>query len=126
MSKLQFPDVSGEGLTTEAVLDGAVLTVRLRGVADQGTAAAMAVATGAMNGEAVRLDVKTVVVDLRGLEFMSSSCVKSFVTWLAALQEKGSSAEYVVKFVLDQDYPWQHRTVDALRRLAPDIVSVEG
>lgn len=126
MSELDFPDVSGTSLIAEASMEDAVLSVRLRGVADQETHEAMAAVTAATHAEALRLGVATVVVDLRGLEFMSSSCVKSFITWLVALQEEGAAARYVVRFVLDPGFLWQHRTLEALRRLAPDVLSFEG
>ncbi len=126
MSELQFPDVSGTSLIAEASLQDDVLTVHLSGVADQGTQEAVAAVTAAMNADAVRLGVATAVVDLRGLEFMSSSCLKSLLTRLAGLQQGDSPPPYVVKFVLDADQSWQHRTADALRRLAPDVVSVEA
>jgi hypothetical protein len=66
-----------------------------------------------------------VVVDLRGLDFMNSSCLKTFVTWLAELREADAGAQYPVRFLFDRNKHWQRRTVGALKFFAPSIVTID-
>lgn len=64
------------------------------------------------------------VVDVRGLEFMNSSCFKKFVTWIGQLQELAEAA-YKVRFLSDPRMHWQRRSLHVLQCFAPDLVSVE-
>jgi anti-anti-sigma regulatory factor len=67
-----------------------------------------------------------VVVDVRSLDFMNSSCFKAFVSWIGRLQALGSEAQYRIRFVSDQRMLWQRRSLHALACFAVDLVSVEG
>jgi hypothetical protein len=66
-----------------------------------------------------------VVVDLRELDFMNSSCLKTFVTWLGELRDADSVAQYPVRFLFDRNKHWQRRTVGALKSFAPGVVTID-
>jgi hypothetical protein len=66
----------------------------------------------------------TVVVDVRNLEFMNSSCFKKFVTWIGQVQELAAEG-YKVRFLSNAKMHWQRRSLHVLQCFAPDLVAVE-
>jgi hypothetical protein len=67
---------------------------------------------------------RTVTVDLRRLEFMNSSCIKSFITWITLVQGLPRPEQYTLCFVSRPAFLWQKRSLHALRCFASDLVSV--
>ena len=65
-----------------------------------------------------------VVIDVRNLEFMNSSCFKKFVTWIGQVQELSGDA-YKVRFLSDPKMHWQRRSLNVLQCFAPELVAVE-
>jgi hypothetical protein len=65
-----------------------------------------------------------VVIDVRNLEFMNSSCFKKFVTWIGRVQELAGEA-YKVRFLSDPKLHWQRRSLHVLQCFAPELVTVE-
>jgi len=67
-----------------------------------------------------------VTVDVRELEFMNSSCLKSFVRWICAVQEQTAPEKYQIVFISSPSVGWQRRSLNALASLADDVVSVQA
>ena len=65
-----------------------------------------------------------VACDFRKLTFMNSSCFKAFVVWIDSV--KNLAAPYKIRFQTDPNIHWQRRSLEALRRLAVQVVTVEG
>ena len=61
--------------------------------------------------------------DFRKLTFMNSSCFKAFVVWIDSV--KNLAAPYKIRFLTDPNIHWQRRSLEALRRLAIQIVTLE-
>jgi hypothetical protein len=78
-----------------------------------------------VDGQAKTGPVDEVVVDLRELLFMNSSCLKALVTWLSAVQRKPQPEQYKIRFLRQPDAHWQVRSLGALAAFAPGIVQVE-
>jgi hypothetical protein len=76
-----------------------------------------------VHAEAQRLFIREVACDLRKLSFMNSSCFKAFVTWIDAV--KTDTRQYRIVLLANPELHWQRRSLEALRRLATGIVSVE-
>ncbi len=66
-----------------------------------------------------------VVMDLRGLLFMNSSCFKNFVTWLNRVSELPQDQRYDITFLADPARHWQRRSLAALAGFGGDNVKVE-
>jgi len=66
-----------------------------------------------------------VIMDVRKLEFMNSSCLKMFVAWFDTIQELPLDAQYRIVFVSSPEMVWQERSLLALSCLAPGLVSIE-
>jgi hypothetical protein len=79
-----------------------------------------------MHGEATRAPTSECVVDLRELEFMNSSCFKSFVTWIGNIRKLDGAQQYKVRFSCNPTIHWQKRSLDALRCFAVDLITIEG
>jgi len=76
--------------------------------------------------EACRLGVREVVVDLRALEFMNSSCLKSLVWWISSVHELAAAHQYHITFVSSPLMYWQRRSLSALAGLATELVSISA
>lgn len=76
-----------------------------------------------LHPEVVRLGAKKVTVDFLNLEFMNSSCFKSFVAWISKVQEE--TEQYRVTFLSNPDTLWQRRSLHALSCFAADLISIE-
>ena len=73
-----------------------------------------------------RQHIPEVEVDVRKLEFMNSSCLKSLVSWVTQIQDLPRGQQYRVTFLSSPTMYWQKRSLHAICCLANDIVSVES
>lgn len=113
------------GCSAEARLEGDVIIVRLLGSAEADVLESLDEFIERLH-EAVRATGTTKVrVELDSLHFMSSSCLKSLVRWLVAVEDLGQSGRYAVTFVSNPTSHWQRRSLRALQTLAPQIVALE-
>jgi hypothetical protein len=115
--------VAAGPLSGEASIDGANIEVRLTGVADMRASSVLDDMLSKLHTEALKNQVKEVVVDIRELEFMNSACVLKFVSWLSKLDE--STEKYKIRFLSSAKYHWQQRSLHALRAFAADCLTIE-
>jgi hypothetical protein len=121
-------DVTLEGVETKgfgcapALADGK-LTVTFHGTGDVAAVELLGSYLKRLHLEALRLGVSEVKCDFRKLTFMNSSCFKAFVVWIDTVKTAGG---YQIRFVTDPEMHWQRRSLEALRRLATSVVSIEG
>ena len=120
MESLQIVDVKDRDFATSTQLDGSSITVHMRGNWDMKAAAPLDEFTRSLQTRAETLKVTRVIVHLAEVEFINSSCLKSFARWLGSLGKKG---EYSITFCTD--LPWQRRSLEALKSLAGDKVTIE-
>jgi hypothetical protein len=66
-----------------------------------------------------------VSVDIRGLCFINSSCLRLLVVWLGRVAALECTERFHVAFITDPNRPWQRRTVEAMRAFAPKVVAIE-
>lgn len=114
-----------EALTSTVRHEGESLVVGLIGNADLRAKKEIADMLVALHGAARRLLVREVVIDVRELEFMNSSCFKAFVSWLTDIMELPTDAQYSVRFRSNPSTLWQRRSLHALRSYALMIVKIE-
>jgi hypothetical protein len=72
----------------------------------------------------MELGIPEVQIDLRELEFMNSSCFKSFVSWISEVSEL-TSGHYRIRFLSNPSILWQHRSLHALSCFAAELVTIE-
>jgi hypothetical protein len=110
----------------EAVRGETVITACLVGTADLRAAEELEQFVAELHEATLSQGVNRLCVDLRQLEFMSSCCFKSLVSWLAKLEELPRERQYEVRFLCDPDMMWQRRGMRALTCFAADLVSVDS
>jgi anti-anti-sigma regulatory factor len=100
------------------------LDAELRGTADARAVDAMTSFLAALHAEARQVGAREVLIDLRKLEFMSSSCFKSMISWLANLESEPNP--YLVCLRPDPTKHWQARSLEAIKALAGGLVRIEA
>ena len=125
MSSLQLSKVGDKEFAIEPSLDGERIRVKLVGTADVRALQHLENLAPQLHAEVLRLGMRDVVVDVTTLEFMNSSCMKTFVTWIGLDQQLEPSQQYRIHFVSNPDIHWQRRSLHALSRFAADLVTVE-
>jgi hypothetical protein len=103
--------------------DGDVLVAVVTGTADMRATEGIGTWLDAFHAEATRQRVDEVVVDMRELEFMNSSCFKGFVTWITTMRE--AEHRYRIKILSNSTLHWQRRGLPTLRCFAADLISIE-
>jgi hypothetical protein len=110
---------------TTTVRDGDKVVLTCRGAAETEALEALDTALSALHDDAVRTPTRTVFADVRDLEFASSSCLKSFVSWLQRVQELDDEHRYKVVFRSNPEHSWQRRSLGALAAFAAGVVQIE-
>jgi hypothetical protein len=111
------------GFACEPALERDTLSITFSGTGDVGAIELLADYLKSAHAEAERLAVAEVRCDFRQLLFMNSSCFKAFVVWIDKV--KSSPRAYRIRFLTDPEMHWQRRSLEALRRLATNVVLVE-
>lgn len=104
--------------------EGSAITALLAGDADYAALDAVETLLKRTHAEAKRLGVNEVIVDLKRLEFMNSSCFKCFVSWITEIQDLAEPARYKVRFLSNARLHWQKRSLHSLRCFAVDLITV--
>jgi anti-anti-sigma factor len=125
MTDLRIDPVAVAEFRSEATHAEGSICVRLRGTADIPARAALDTVLSQLHSESQRLKVAGVVVDLTQLEFMNSSCFKSFVAWIEQVQNLDPTEQYRIQFLSDPNMHWQRRSLKALSCFAADLITVE-
>lgn len=118
-------DTTGSGITILTHIRDSGLETQISGSAEIPAAAAMISLVQALHAQALALGVATVTVDFTNLEFMNSSCFKSLVTWVNDISELEEAKRYKLRFRTNAGIPWQRRTLQVLKTMATDLISVE-
>jgi hypothetical protein len=112
-------------LRSEASSEGDALTVRLVGSAETEAMASLDRMLREVHAAAIAAGAREVTVDMRQLEFMNSSCFKTFISWIGQVQEVEAPRQYKVRFLSDGAKHWQRRSLGALTCFAVDLIRVE-
>lgn len=116
--------VTGEDFAGAAHHENNALTAWLKGNADYAALDALEMLLTRAHSEATRLKVSEMIVDLRQLEFMNSSCFKCFLSWITDIQELEPERQYKVKFLSNPQLHWQKRSLHSLRCFAVELITV--
>jgi hypothetical protein len=123
---MSIQDIHTPDLVTETHTDRASIDVKLVGTAESSSMDPLGLFLQQLHETAVSSKIREVIVDLRGLEFMNSSCFKKFVTWMSSLQNLPPESQYNVRFVSDERKHWQSRSLGALACFAADLIRLEN
>ena len=123
---MTIPPVEDIEFSARAGGTAPTLIVTLVGNADLNVKAELDRFMAAVHEEARRIGAREVVVDLKALEFMNSSCLKSFVWWISSVHELAAAHQYRINFVSSPSMYWQRRSLSALAGLATELVSISA
>lgn len=125
MNDIQIEPVSLEGFAARAIGRERTVTIYMRGEADMQVQMSLRRFLDGVHAESLRLGLYEVIVDVRELEFMTSSCFKELVTWANAMQSLAKERRYHVRVLSNPKSHWQKRSLYALSRFASEIITVE-
>ena len=117
--------VQATDFNAKAGLDGRSVVVGFTGTADMRVRATLGSFLKAVHSEAQKYKATAVIVDLRELEFMNSSCFKNFVSWMEQIKESPPDTQYKIRFLSNPKRHWQQRSLTALSCFAIDLVSIQ-
>jgi hypothetical protein len=126
MSRDGIGSIEGNRFSAKVSTCDRRIQVSLTGTADLLVSGQIETLLRQVHLEAQRCSAEEVTVDVRELEFMNSSCLKSFVRWICAVQEQTGPAKYRIVFLSSPSVGWQRRSLNALASLAEEIVSVQA
>jgi anti-anti-sigma factor len=118
--------VSENDFAAQASANKHAMLVSLTGTADVTVRTQLDRFLREVHKEAQRRLPEEVMVDVRQLEFMNSSCLKCFVWWISTVNEQPGDGRYRIVFVSSPSVYWQRRSLNALACLANDIVSIQA
>lgn len=121
--ELRLEAVETPGLTCAPRCENGKLLVSFNGTGDVAAIELLSDYLKRLHSEAERLLITEVTCDFRKLSFMNSSCFKAFVVWIDTV--KNAPRSYRIRFLTDPGMHWQRRSLEALRRLASSVVSVD-
>ncbi len=120
LASTSLPEVTTPTFSVSSSVEGDKLRVHFLGNADMAAKDALADLLPRVHAEAQRLGVEEVVVDFTWLEFMTSSCFRSFVTWVSDVQDLPPERQYHIRLVSNAGMLWQRRSLRALKCFADD------
>src|SRR6478609_9627050 len=123
MTTLQLSAVGGEGFQITPTLVDFNLRLVFTGSGDLNATNVVNEYLKLVHEEASRIGLAQVSCDFKLLTFMNSSCFKSFVVWIDTV--KNSEIRYQIAFLTNPNLPWQRRSLEALRRFATNLVTIE-
>lgn len=123
---VEIANIETPELTTQAAVTKTHAAVTMVGTAET-TAMEMLIKFLQQLHDRVTTDrIADVTIDVRALQFITSSCFKAFVGWIDRLQSLPSGSQYCVTFKYDEGKHWQRRSLGALAALGADVVRLES
>jgi hypothetical protein len=101
------------------------LVAKLWGTADLRVTDSVEAILNRVHQKALELSIPEVQMDLRELEFMNSSCFKSFVSWISEVSDL-TAGQYRIRFLSNPSILWQRRSLHALSCFAAELVTIEA
>lgn len=117
-----LPEVKLANFGVRHALEHGRATVYLSGNGDMAAIAPLDAYLKGLHQVVLGMHYRSVHVDCGELYFLNSSCLKAILSWIHTLG--ASPSPYGVHFITAAAAPWQRRSLEALRRLAPDIVTI--
>ena len=108
-----------------AVRDGASVQLRLKGDASGDVLEPLERLLADIHDNATSHTTTEATVDIRDLEFMSSSCFKCFVTWVTDIQGLDEAKQYRLVFQANSAHGWQKRSLRSLHCFATELVKID-
>jgi hypothetical protein len=119
---LNLPAIRANGFTL-VPLDGPAPVVKFSGNGDAEAVSPLDRFLKLLHKNLTDDKCTSVAVDLGDLYFMNSSCLKAFVSWIYKVNTTGRP--YQIRLQMNPRQPWQRRSLEPLKRLAPAVVFLD-
>lgn len=113
-----------EGLTVNGEFVGPVLNLSMVGQADPRDGAPLTKELLEWHRQMLANHAAEVRINVSAVEFMNSTALGAFVSWVAELQKLAAAARYKINFLGSQKRRWQRASLHALASFAPELISV--
>jgi hypothetical protein len=117
---LTLSAIRANGFALTPLLESAVPAVKFSGNGDAEAVAPLDRFLKLLHKNLIDDESTQVQVDLADLYFMNSSCLKAFVSWIYKVNTTGRP--YQIHLQMNPRQPWQRRSLEPLKRLAPAVV----
>ena len=118
--------VKGEDFAAHASASEQGILVCLSGTADLTVKSHLDTFLREVHTEAQRRLAQVVTVDLRKMDFMNSSCLRSLVWWISTVQEQPGEAKYRIIFLHNPSLRWQLRSLNSLASIASNMITIRA
>ena len=106
-------------------MHGRSLHIEFSGMADLSATATLPLFFNLVHREIQRQAIREVVVSMRDLSFLNSSCLKAFVKWIDAIDSCEDAFRYKLRFISNPKHGWQRRSLETLKSMSDGSVSIE-
>jgi hypothetical protein len=117
------PAIRAKGFALVPLTDGPIPTVKFSGNGDTEAVSPLERFLKLLHKTLIDDQCSAVCVDLGELYFMNSSCLKAFVSWIYKVNT--TVRPYQIRLQMNSRQPWQRRSLEPLKRLAPAVVQLE-
>lgn len=125
MNEIALPVQQAAELRARLTQEDGALEAKLWGTADLRVTDSVEAILSRVHQKALELSIPEVRMDLRELEFMNSSCFKSFVSWISEVSDL-TAGQYRIRFLSNPSILWQRRSLHALSCFAAELVTIEA
>ncbi|HYJ11303.1 MAG TPA: hypothetical protein VEX18_19910 [Polyangiaceae bacterium] len=125
MNEIALPVEQAAELCARLIREDTALVAKLWGTADLRVTDSVEAILNRVHQKAIELGISEVRMDLRELEFMNSSCFKSFVSWISEVSDM-PSGQYRIRFLSNPSILWQRRSLHALSCFAAELITIEA
>jgi hypothetical protein len=125
VNEIALPVQQAAELRARLTHEKSALVAKLSGTADLRVTDSIEAILTRVHQKALELAVSEVQMDFRDLEFMNSSCFKSFVSWIGEVSDL-TAGQYRIRFLSNPSILWQRRSLHALSCFAAELVTIEA
>jgi hypothetical protein len=125
VNEIALPVEQAAELRARLTHESGALVAKLSGTADLRVTDSVEAILSRVHQKAMELGIPEVRMDLRELEFMNSSCFKSFVSWISEVSDL-PSGQYRIRFLSNPSILWQRRSLHALSCFAAELITIEA
>ncbi len=77
------------------------------------------------NDQAVSQGIKSIIVDITGLNFLNSSGIKVLVDWVIKISKLPDDKKYTITFLCSSKFMWQEASISTIMFLNPSQLKKE-
>ncbi len=111
--------------TATSVVDPQGIHVVLSGECDLAALDPLDALLRALHDELVERHAQEMSLDLRAVDFMNSSCLTKVIQWITRMRVLPPESQYRIRFKANPRAPWQKRSLEAVRCLATERITIE-